>query len=672
MTINVSIGGYGEVPSKPRAGRSLAGAVAPSGRLVLDAVEKLRAIAPTVPLSWIAEGSGRDRETADETIRKAWALAAVGLIVAIDRKMPVELAGALRWFGDSASASALHDADVGEVEAQLSIVASDPTSKDLLPYILDSFGATSRLDVLRDGSRRADRAARKEVGSFYTPSDVADFMVESIAGPTPEDAVWLDPACGSGVFLLAVLRCLERRGKSAAEVAKFATTNLCGLDLSPLATDFAAFSLVSYVGSFLELSPAETWVKLRANLVAVNALEVTARSESRNGSLSIAELFGSIEGNLKIVCNPPYTQSGQFPARRHWDSLRSGRRSTSLCLPFVEMGWKFDGLPGDAAAFVVPLSVTTNRSSDHAALRDALSKAGGDWTLLFFDRQPHALFGEDAKTRNVIMFRRHAADFSVKTSRMLKWTSRQRSSIFSEDRAVELGSTAIRRLVPKLGTEVEVSLYRQITSYNLRSSTRPELTSIATADIADGATERDVFVGSTAYNFLNVFRTYPDPRTVGGTFSASKVHRLRFADADLAKVGFALLSSPVAFWLWHVECDGFHVPAWFLEDLPLFDLTFPKADLAQLSKLGGEVWENSRGNMIASLNGGKRTFSFRPSTGCPARSSVDAILHALIGGDAASRDALASFEEATIKIDGLDRAMRAGDLESRLLRMMSK
>lgn len=671
MTVSVPAVNFGVAASKPSAGKSVAAAVAPLRRLVLAAVEHVSAT-KGVPLNWIAEGSGGDFEVTDEASRKAWAIVAVGLLDALANGGSVQLAKAQRWFGDSASALALDPMDLSRAEAWLSQVVEHPSVGDLLPYILDGFGATSRLDVLRDGSRRGDRAARKEVGSFYTPSDVADFMVECVAGPEPENAVWLDPACGSGVFLVAVLRCLERRGLSQEAVEEFATTNLRGLDISPLATDFAAYAVIAHIGSRLASSPAEAWRKIRGNLVAVDALRVTARSNAPGHSLSIDDLFGARDEPLKVVCNPPYAGSGHSTGRRHWASLSNGSAATSLCLPFVEMAWKFDGSPCDSAAFVVPLSVATNRSSNHAILREELVRGGGEWTMLFFDRQPHALFGEDAKTRNVIMLRRQAEQFSVQTSRMLKWTSRQRPSIFTEGRAVPLRETSIKRLVPKLGSSTEVEFYERLTAYALRSTTRPNLSSIAPSEIAEAADERDVFVGGTAYNFLNVFRSYPAQGDVDSTLSSSKAHRLRFPTAELAAAGFALLSSRVSFWLWHVECDGFHVPAWFLDDLPLFDLSLSLAQEQQLSGLGQALWQASRQNMIASLNGGKRTFSFRPPGGFGDRHMIDEVIRAAVGDPGRFDVALGLFEEATTRIDGTDRAMRAGNLESKVLRMMSK
>jgi len=42
---------------------------------------------------------------------------------------------------------------------------------------------------------------------------------------------------------------------------------------------------------------------------------------------------------------------------------------------------------------------------------------GGTWRCAFFDREPHALFGEDVETRNAILFRREVVNDPVRGSR---------------------------------------------------------------------------------------------------------------------------------------------------------------------------------------------------------------------------------------------------------------
>lgn len=659
--------------SSPRHGRSLAGSVGPLARHMLRAVAIIQGRLPQTGLSWLSEASQRDHECDPLPIRQAWAVAAVAALHGLRTGLPVRIPKALEWFGDQEAAEALQDEALDPAEESLTALCAESAATDLFPYILDGFGPTSRLDVMKDAGRSEDRSARKEVGSFYTPSDVADFMVEGIAGDDPEVATWLDPACGSGVFLCAVLRCLENRGVSGSRLVSFATTKLRGMDLSQLAADFAAYSITQHVISqTLEHAPVEVWRAVRANIVAINALRVTDRASAPPNALSIRDLFGAELGPLRLVCNPPYTATGSTPHAHHWASLEGSSSNGALYLPFIEMAWRLDGIEGDRAALVVPLSFATNRSSDHVRCRAALAEGGGDWTMLFFDRQPHALFGEDVKTRNAILFRRQATELRLRTSRLLKWTSRQRPQIFTESRAVDLPSKAIKRLVPKVGSADEASLYRELTQYRLASADRPKLSSTAPRDIASAATDRDVFVAGTAYNFLNVFRDYPVESDAGGRFSASRVHRLTFPTAELAHAGFALLSSRAAFWLWHAECDGFHVPAWFLEDLPLFDLRFSDAQVLELAELGRAMWQHAKADLLASQNGGKWTFAFRPTHAVAQRDHADALILASAGTRNRFCQTLREFEEAVVNVDGQTRLGRSGEYENLIKGMIKR
>lgn len=654
--------------SAPKRGRSVAGAVAPIARDMLEAVAMLRNISSNFKCSWLEE-SGRDRLSESPQARRAWAVATVGVLHAIASGKSVDLTAAVAWFEgvQPAGKSTPGLVAAGRV---LDGVASAPQIEALLPYVLDAFGPTSRLDVMRDGTRKADRTARKDVGSFYTPSDVADFMVLSISGSDPEAAAWLDPACGSGAFLVAVLRLVRKRGLKGEGLVRFATSHLFGLDLSALATDFAAFSVVHNLLHDLDVAPAKVWAAVRSNLIAVDALQVCERDREVEGGLSLTTLFGALPGPLRLLCNPPYAASIDSRHARNWASLRSDRPGGSLFLPFVEMAWRLDGRPGDAAALVVPLSIGTSRTADHVRCRSAMVEGGGHWSMLFFDRQPHALFGEDAKTRNAILVRRQSEGFELRTSRLLRWTSRQRESIFTEERSIPLPAGNIRRLVPKVGSALEASLYETLTTYRLRSVERPHHNSVALAGIASTVTPGDVYVSGTAYNFLNVFRRYPDPRQFGGAFSESKVQRLTFRGADEAEVAYALLSSRVAFWLWHVECDGFHVPAWFLDELPLLDLQFEPLAKAELARLGREMWKLAKDDLYASLNGGKWTFAFRPTLAATERAAVDGIILDNLGISRDHLDALTSFHDAVVSIDGQKRSMPSGEYDKMIKGMI--
>jgi hypothetical protein len=646
-------------PTRPRRGRSVAGSVSPLARKMIDAVVALKKPAASLEeFDWLAEGSRRDQILhSDPAGRAAWAVAAITCIYAQTVSKDPRCSLALSWFGDDVAAELFERTPQSQAEDILAEICGTVNSTALLPYLLDTFGPTSRLDVIRDASRSHLRSARKEVGSFYTPSDVADFMVTSVAGPIPEQEFWFDPACGSGIFLLSALKHIERRGYSRSVVEHFALHGLHGVDISPQTVDFAAFTLLAHLSREAQLVPKELWVRLRQNFIATDALKLLP-APGRNSRAALDQLFGPVSRPLKFVCNPPYVAGGDAIA------------SKPLYLSFAEMAWRLMAHSEDSAAIVLPLAVATNRSSHHTRFRSALVEAGGDWTALFFDRQPHALFGEDVKTRTSIFISRPSNTCRIKTSRLLKWTSAQRAQIFSDDRAVDLGNTKIGRLIPKLGSADEVLLYNALYSYRLKRPGRPYVHSLLPDEIHRKATALDVFVGATAYNFLNVFRTYPASSNAPGPLSTSRVHRLTFSDAEQALAGFALMSSRMAFWLWHVEADGFHVPSWFLDEMPLFELDWKQDQHAELAALGATLWEEAKRNLLASQNGGRWTLAFRPTIASAARNSVDRIIVEALQIEPRVLRALQLFEHQITSVDGKERVGRAGVREQAIIRML--
>jgi len=640
--------------ASPTRGRSIAGAVA---RVIEDVHLAVAAVSESVEaagvrLPWLVRFPGDVVAIADPIERAGWALTAITLIRALSTGDEPSVARALAWFEGGEREDVFDDV---EANAALARVVRSPDAAALFPYYLDTFGRTSRLDVLRDSGLSGKRQARKEVGSFYTPADLAFFMAEAIAGArgapsaSPFEAAWYDPACGSGIFLHAALRLAIDRG--VADPVGYAASRLFGTDIAPQACDFSAFVLLHALVPYLNGAPVELWTALRSHIVARDALPLAL--DRRGGRAALEALFPLSEAPLRLICNPPYTVAG------------SGARvdsavTRSLYLPFVEMSWRFAGGPRDASVVVVPLALATNTGADHRRCRTAMARSGGDWTLLFFDRQPHALFGEDAKTRAAVAIRRPlAGPPCIRTSGLLKWTSRQRQEIFSEARAVPIGAAPIGRLIPKLGGSAEVDLYAKLVEYRLRRADRPRIEKAAPDEIVGTALSNDVFVGGTAYNFLNVFRNYPDHLSWRGELSTSGIHKLHFADAASAAVATALLTSRIAFWLWHVECDGFHVPTWFITELPLLDLAFSDAERATLSSLGAQLWEGLQLDILVSNNRGRLTFAFRPSRIAELRRDVDALILAHIGADPDAATSLDEFEFRVVSIDGSNRAARS-------------
>lgn len=111
----------------------------------------------------------------------------------------------------------------------------------------------------------------KRKGTVYTPVHLVDFVLDGVLPWDGEewDIKILDPACGSGIFLVRAFQRLAHRWKNAnpgsqirTDVLKrLLTHNLTGVDIDSHAVRVASFSL--YLAMCDELDPRHYWKQIR-------------------------------------------------------------------------------------------------------------------------------------------------------------------------------------------------------------------------------------------------------------------------------------------------------------------------------------------------------------------------------------------------------------------------
>ena len=94
---------------------------------------------------------------------------------------------------------------------------------------------------------------RRKDGAFYTPSFLVDYILKFTIDPYLKDhntCTVLDPACGSGIFLVETLRRIIERNlsnrqfiESNAELSSYLTNHIYGIDKNNEAINVAIFSL---------------------------------------------------------------------------------------------------------------------------------------------------------------------------------------------------------------------------------------------------------------------------------------------------------------------------------------------------------------------------------------------------------------------------------------------
>lgn len=641
----------------------------------------------------------------NETIAKhcAWALANIWMLSCSveNGHQRMQLLESEEWFLGEHRASlpllskSLSERIAGEAVEILSAIEYDRGFRDLLPYILEPHGPGSRASVIKDPSTQAARQAKRQGGVFYTPADVAEYMAETVLrehGGPAENLRCLDPCCGTGVFLVALLHQVEKIYGGRLNRFNYIIEHLYGIDISGVAVESCVFVLLHECLSEIVargMSPWAAWHAIRLNFTVADSLlvyrptgtrspalakqlqeredarrivlgngcglsrarhaskKVVPRKESQgwtgiDGELSLDDIFPEAsEGFDVLIGNPPYT------------TLSSSRNTSFLCREFaclsearsltghedifplfVELMWRLTRCGNSSTGLVVPLSIAYQKSRQYALCREAMAANGGRWRTAFFDREPHALFGEDVKTRNAIIFRRETSldpkrGFCsvLETTALHKWTSRTRQRLFCDLEFTNIGSVDLSPGFPKLAGRQQTEAFKMVLRRNdLVKTFWERARKCQPVEACKSAAYPRVFVGSTAYNFLNVFRWLtPDSKSTY-PLSENGILCFEFAKEETAEIVFAILSSRLTYWLWQVYCDGFHVPRWFIEAIPFGRTSFTGGQAVLLSKFGRELWREIQQHRIISINGGKQSIAYKPLACEEWRNEIDAIL----------------------------------------------
>lgn len=620
----------------------------------------------------------------------SWTIVSMWVSAVASRALPAtaSLMDAERWFFGSEAGSGLtslpSDQAIRKAEALLGGQHDAAAYLQLLPYVLDPHGPGSRLSVRRDPKTRTARLRKRTEGVFYTPADVAEYMAAACLASvdiseTPDPPTVFDPACGTGVFLRAALKELRQRHPDSCPFA-IASECLFGTDIDPWPLDAAVFVLLSDIWSQDDgRAPIDLWRRLRRNFACIDTLRIDPVSvgsdcgssrerpqadsstvcniAAAGGRVSLSLLFPALDrGPRVIIGNPPYADVGDRE-----DLPELGRAFKTLAvrpqpgaeiyLAFVEQVTRLAHKDGCAGALVLPLSLACNVGPQFSAARKLISETPGRWRFAFFDREPHALFGEDVKTRNaIVVWSRTTSDDRtvLATGPLRKWRGDSRAAMFRTLRFTEIDCD-IRAGIPKIDGEHQAAALQILSARWTRLEQAVQDIARINLAHAPSADDRTVFVGPTAYNFLNVF--LKPPRSLlssGQKLSEHPLFAITCASRDDALAVFAVLTSHLAYWWWHSHGDGFHVSRRFIATLP-FGLELLMGNTgARLAGSGAELWSQIRSNPIISLNRGRTSLAYSPNGHDYIRSQADRALADLAGLEDVFVDELQQFTAHTV------------------------
>lgn len=224
-------------------------------------------------------------------------------------------------------------------------------------------------------SEREDE--RREFGAYYTPMFLADTVVsqvwETLSGDTKEKGRFLDPACGSGVFLVRSFQRLCEHWRATRKSRTIRWDSLLtilqrvqGWDVNGSSVRVAVFSL--YVALLEEVSPPDIRQLIKKGKLL---------PELWGKSLICADFFAVREAHSSfdvIVGNPP------------WTSRRGSSRSSvkwceanSVPMPGGEDAWAFvwkalrHTSHGGVVAFLLPaMGFLHNHAANSVSARNEL------------------------------------------------------------------------------------------------------------------------------------------------------------------------------------------------------------------------------------------------------------------------------------------------------------
>ena len=211
----------------------------------------------------------------------------------------------------------------------------------------------------------AKRLKRKQQGIYYTPKFVVDYIVRETVGRFLEERNHneivnmkiLDPACGSGSFLIRAYNELlnyhaYQKGKSPAELDQWErlpilTGNIFGVDLDRQAVEIARLNLL-----LRSLSKQEALPSLADNIRQGNSLISGTEEELRSyfGDAWQEKKPFNWEGEFKdvmakggfdvVIGNPPYVGFHGFAEEKPYlkSVFQSAQGRFDLYLPFIERG----------------------------------------------------------------------------------------------------------------------------------------------------------------------------------------------------------------------------------------------------------------------------------------------------------------------------------------------
>ncbi|MBE98484.1 N-6 DNA methylase [Flavobacterium coralii] len=226
-----------------------------------------------------------------------------------------------------------------------------------------------------------DSKKKDETGTFYTPPSLVELVLNQKLPAEKGDKDYnikiLDPACGSGIFLVESFKRLVKRyenhsGEKLTDYSilkKILLDNIFGIELDPKAIKVAAFSL--YLALLENLNPKTLWQKKELPNLINDPLDPEFKGQGSNlyrrDTIGDNNEIENIEFDL-VVGNPPFGTKKLSQSIINYCNEHGFAKE--MVLPFLHKSVKF--APHGEIALIFNTKVLTNTSSTYQKFRDWL------------------------------------------------------------------------------------------------------------------------------------------------------------------------------------------------------------------------------------------------------------------------------------------------------------
>lgn len=170
---------------------------------------------------------------------------------------------------------------------------------------------------------------KKLGGIFYTPSYIAEFIVDEVLTDNPDFKI-LDPSCGAGIFNLVSLYKIKEKfpEKSYVDIIE---NNIYACDIEPISTNRTKIILI-----LAALLHGENPEEIKFNIITKDSLQKTLKWDEK-----FPEVFEN-GGFDAVVGNPPYIRIQNLEddykkyLQKNWASAKNG--NIDIYYPFIELG----------------------------------------------------------------------------------------------------------------------------------------------------------------------------------------------------------------------------------------------------------------------------------------------------------------------------------------------